>query len=259
MDGLINYINNAQKAKKNSQLKQAQDKDVATSVLTMSSREIAKLCNKRHDNVMRDIKKMLEDLYAEKDLLKFEGIYFDKYKKQQKCYHLPKRECLILVSGYSTTLRAKIVDRWLELEQQPKTTNIDEVLNNPDNLKTLLLDNVNKVIKLQEIVKEQEPKVKALEHLTRSDGLWCITDAAKVLEMRPKDLFRYLQSSGWIYRRGGSKNFIPYQNVLKSGLMDCSTTTVTRADGSEFTTSQAKITSKGMVKLSESFQSAEVA
>ncbi|WP_370932050.1 Rha family transcriptional regulator [Bartonella sp. DGB1] len=84
----------------------------------MSSHEIATLCNKRHDNVMRDIKKMLEDLYAEKDLLKFEGIYFDKYKKQQKCYHLPKRECLILVSGYSTTLRAKIVDRWLELEQQ---------------------------------------------------------------------------------------------------------------------------------------------
>ncbi|WP_370932049.1 Rha family transcriptional regulator [Bartonella sp. DGB1] len=84
----------------------------------MSSREIATLCNKRHDHVMRDITKMLEDLYSDGGLPKFGGTYLDKQGKQQKCYHLPKRECLILVSGYSTTLRAKIVDRWLELEQQ---------------------------------------------------------------------------------------------------------------------------------------------
>ena len=35
-------------------------------VLTMSSREIATLCDKRHDNVMADIRKMLDelDIYA---------------------------------------------------------------------------------------------------------------------------------------------------------------------------------------------------
>ncbi|AQX20264.1 antA/AntB antirepressor family protein [Bartonella sp. WD16.2] len=74
--------------------------------LTMSSREIAKLCGKRHDHVMRDIKKMLEELYSERGLPKFGGTYLDKQKKTQNCYNLPKRECLILISGYSTVLRA---------------------------------------------------------------------------------------------------------------------------------------------------------
>ena len=83
---------------------------------TMTSREIAELTGKQHDNVMRDIRKMLTELYGEKDVLSFEGIYLDAYKREKPCFKLPKRETLILVSGYNTTMRAAIIDRWQELE-----------------------------------------------------------------------------------------------------------------------------------------------
>ncbi|WP_375618923.1 MULTISPECIES: Rha family transcriptional regulator, partial [unclassified Bartonella] len=93
---------------------------------TMSSREIAELCSKRHDHVMRDIKKMLEELNVPKfGVVDFSGYYLDSKGESRPCYNLPKRECLILVSGYSTALRAKIIDRWQELEKQAVTPQID--------------------------------------------------------------------------------------------------------------------------------------
>jgi phage regulator Rha-like protein len=76
----------------------------------MSSREIAELTGKRHDNVMADIRKMLIELdcYAPE----FSGTYQTDQGNEYKCFNLPKRECLILVSGYDVQLRARIIDRW---------------------------------------------------------------------------------------------------------------------------------------------------
>ncbi|WP_375680514.1 MULTISPECIES: Rha family transcriptional regulator [unclassified Bartonella] len=87
--------------------------------LTMSSREIAELCDKRHDNIVRDIRQICTDLKIE--VSKFQGNYKDSTGRKLVCYNLPKREYLILVSGYSTVLRAKIIDRWIELESQEQT------------------------------------------------------------------------------------------------------------------------------------------
>ncbi|WP_202284212.1 Rha family transcriptional regulator [Candidatus Liberibacter asiaticus] len=95
-----------------------------SNVTTMSSQEIASLTGKRHDNVLRDIENMFQKL--EVSLLKFEkpdfkGTYTNRGKKYP-CYHLPKRECLILVSGYDVNLRAKIIDRWAELEVEKRVS-----------------------------------------------------------------------------------------------------------------------------------------
>lgn len=83
---------------------------------TMSSREISKLTGKRHDNVMSDIRIMLESLDIQSP--EFLGDYKDSRGRTYSQYNLPKRETLILVSGYNVVLRAKIIDRWVELEQK---------------------------------------------------------------------------------------------------------------------------------------------
>jgi phage regulator Rha-like protein len=83
----------------------------------MSSRKIAELTSKCHDNVVADIKKMLADLVE--GLLKFQDTYRTEQNGQlYPCFNFPKRETMILVSGYSVVLRSRIVDRWMELEAQ---------------------------------------------------------------------------------------------------------------------------------------------
>ncbi|BCI68073.1 Rha family transcriptional regulator [Acetobacter aceti] len=88
-------------------------------IATMSSREIAELTEKRHDHVIRDIEKMLDDVKIDRP--KFGGVYIDAKGEERKCYNLPKNLTLNLIAGYRADLRLKIIDRWMELEAAPAT------------------------------------------------------------------------------------------------------------------------------------------
>mgnify|MGYP000712219339 CR=1 FL=1 len=83
-------------------------------VQKMTSREIAELTGKRHDHVMTDIRKMLNELGL--DAPGFSGTYRTDRGNEYECFNLPKRETMILVSGYSIPMRARIIDRWEDLE-----------------------------------------------------------------------------------------------------------------------------------------------
>ncbi|WP_273755665.1 Rha family transcriptional regulator [Bartonella sp. MM73XJBT.G] len=216
---------------------------------TMSSREIAELCGKRHDHVMRDIKKMLEELNAPKfGVVDFSGYYLDSKGESRPCYNLPKRECLILVSGYSTALRAKIIDRWQELEKQV-TPQID--YSSPKAMIGFLNYLQGQIDQKDSIIEDLTPKAMALESLQRHDGLFGLTEAAKILEMQPKQFIQFLQKKGWIYRRAAGGNLLPYQDKIQKQLMDCPTITLQTASGIEKVIPAAKITTKGMGVLSE--------
>ncbi|AZP71731.1 Rha family transcriptional regulator [Pseudomonas poae] len=83
---------------------------------TMSSREIASVTGKRHDNVLRDIAAMLKDLKV--DLLRFEDIYLDGRNREQVQYLLDREHTDCLLTGYSAPMRMKVIRRWHELEGQ---------------------------------------------------------------------------------------------------------------------------------------------
>lgn len=85
--------------------------------ISLTTVEISELTGKRHDHVMRDTKDILIELYGDGGLPKFGETYIHPQNQQKyPCYRLHKRELLILVSGYSVTLRAKIIDKLEEME-----------------------------------------------------------------------------------------------------------------------------------------------
>jgi phage antirepressor YoqD-like protein len=86
---------------------------------TMSSREIAQLCDKEHFHVKRDCEVMFNDLNL--DASKFGGIYFDSMNRQQTEYLLDEELTMTLVTGYSIVLRNRVIQRWKQLENsQPQ-------------------------------------------------------------------------------------------------------------------------------------------
>ncbi|WP_273757134.1 Rha family transcriptional regulator [Bartonella sp. MM73XJBT] len=111
------------------------------SIPTMSSREIAEFCNKRHDHVMRDIRKVFSELKI--DLSNFAGFYKDAKGESRPCYHLPKREALIVILGYNTVLRAKIIDYWKKLEEQAANPQIDFSI--PETMTAIIMHLKNKI------------------------------------------------------------------------------------------------------------------
>lgn len=85
--------------------------------VTMTSREIAELCEKRHDHVLRDIERMLLDIDAPNfGVVDFEAQYQDAKGEWRKEFRLPKDLTITLVTGYRADLRYKVVKKLEELE-----------------------------------------------------------------------------------------------------------------------------------------------
>ena len=104
-----------------------------------------------------------------------------------------------------------------------------------------------------EQIKELKPKADGFDRIATADGSLCITDAAKNLQMGPKELFFYLNSHEWIYRRTGNKNWLAYQDKIKQGLLEHKVTEVSLSDGTGRISEQVRITPKGLTRLSEMF------
>ena len=81
---------------------------------TMSSLEIAKLTGKEHSKVTQDIERILNE--AKIGHAEFRASYLSPQNKELPCFNLPRRECDLVVSGYSVPYRLAIIDRWQELE-----------------------------------------------------------------------------------------------------------------------------------------------
>lgn len=209
--------------------------------LTMSSREIADICGKRHDHVMADIRKMLDELNL--NAPDFSGTYKTAQGNEYQCFFLPKREVMILVSGYRIDLRAKIVDRLEELENQQKLPSnylqaLKALVESEEEKQTLLLEN--------QIMK---PKADFVDHYVEVGTSKSLRETAKILNFPEKMMIECLLRDRVLYRQSG--NLLPYQTVHSKELFTVKTGTAEH--GHNFT--QTRVTGKGIEWIAQRYAS----
>lgn len=227
---------------------------VATgAALTMSSREIAELTGKEHRNVMRDGRAMLSELYGEGGMLSFEHTYRNQQNGQEYPeLRLPKRETLILVSGYSVEMRARIIDRWQELEQrEARGPAVD--YSSPTVILGVIthLKDENETLKAENAI--LAPKAIAHDVIADSFGAVCRRIAAKNLQIPPQVLNRWMAENGWTYVHAATGDTLAYQSKITAGYLIHKVTTGPKGDGTNWTSTNVHVTPKGMLALAKAF------
>ncbi len=220
---------------------------------TMSSREIAELTGKQHAHVMRDIRNMLVELKGEGGISKFgDTVRNEQNGQEYPIYRLPKRETLILVSGYNLTMRAAIIDRWQELEARAAQPDPLAALNDPATMRGLLLNYSEKVIMLEQANAELAPKADALDLLSASSGSVTFTQAAKLLGVKQDTMTKWMHANGWIYRQNGS--WVAYSQQIQNARLEYKEANYTnQTTGMKCVKPYCHITPKGLAKLAVIF------
>ncbi|AHJ63265.1 DNA-binding protein [Granulibacter bethesdensis] len=216
--------------------------------LTMSSREIAELVEKRHDNVKRTIDSLvaaglvhpqIED-EPENDALGRARI--------TKVYRVGKRDSYVIVAQLSPEFTARLVDRWQELEAQAQSFDPSKIFENPAVMRGLLLAYTEKVMALEQANAQLTPKAEALDLISASNGSLTITQASKLLSVKVAELTRWMNANRWIYRQNGS--WLAYMDQIQNGSLEYKEANYTdRNTGMAVHKPYCHITPKGLAKL----------
>jgi anti-repressor protein len=185
-----------------------------TSVVTMSSLEFAVLTGKRHDYLATDIYNMLDEQGLNvSDFLETYEVEGDTYSY----FNLPQDEVYNLLTGYSIPLRAKVIDRWYELEAE--AMNLSQALNDVPTLQRLLSIYTERVLELEDKVSDDVEKVEFYDDMASTDELFNTGVVAKTLGTGKTKFLNYLRKHKILMGSGNKRN-LPYQRHLDAGRLE---------------------------------------
>jgi|SRR5699024_1405291 len=111
--------------------------ELITTNIKMTSLDISETINKRHADVMRDVRKEIKDLGSEAQRIFALGTYKDKNNQQRPCYEFGKDGAMQLALKYDAKTRFRVIKRIEELENETKQL--------PGNYKEALIQLVGQV------------------------------------------------------------------------------------------------------------------
>ncbi|HBG3536985.1 TPA: phage antirepressor KilAC domain-containing protein [Clostridioides difficile] len=227
----------------------------------VESREVAELIEKKHDNLLRDIrgyKKILEDSSNLKSQDFFiESTYINTQNKIQPCYLLTKKGCDMVANKMTgekgIIFTAIYVTKFEEMEkvlkeQQPKLpTTYKEALQH-------LIEQVEVNEKLQleskikdQVINELKPKADYTDTILKSDSLVTITQIAKDYGMSGTEMNKLLHKLKVQYKQSGQ--WLLYKEHQGKSYTHSDTIEIIRSNGTIGSKMTTKWTQKGRLFL----------
>ena len=159
--------------------------------LRMTSLDIAELCGKPHNDILKAIRKM-ELAWVKINGGKFSLVeYKDSKGELRPCYSLSKTECLYIATKFKDEMRAKLVLRWEELERERLGDRQQLALPSPQKILAMADNIVGEGLRILNEAAE--------DTLTA-------TQVAKTFNMTTLDFNAVLRDMGIQYRRNGRWN-----------------------------------------------------
>ena len=204
--------------------------------LSMNSREIADLCEKRHDHVIRDIRQMIEELSKDAPILGY--VEEMDARMYTASFELNRELTETLITGYSIKLRNRVIKRLHELESRNTVTLPD--FSNPALAARAWAEQFELNQAANEALAIAAPKVDFVDRYVESTGLKGFRQTAKLLGANEARFREFLLDKKIIYRLGGE--WQAYQQHVDAGRFSVKT----GASDSGHAYNQVKFTPKGV-------------
>ena|SRR5699024_8649996 len=183
---------------------------------TLDSREVAKMIDKKHAHLMRDIHRYINDMEHDPklDSAKFfiESNYKDTNGRIRPCYLLTKMGCEFVANKMTgkkgTLFTAQYVNLFNDYEKRIVTRPQFQIPQNMAEALQLAADQAKQLM-------AQQPKVDYYDNQMRNPGLMTVTEIAKDYGMSAKDFNKLLHQFGIQYRQG--KHWVLYQKYADKG------------------------------------------
>jgi phage antirepressor YoqD-like protein len=204
---------------------------------TMTSRQIADAVGSEHHNVMATIRRIIREGVISGN----ETPYIHEQNGQQYTeFNLNYRDTMVVASGYSTELRARIIDRWIEIEKSSRAAPQFQI-------PTTLSGALRLAAEQAEIIEHQAAQIQAAapavefvgRYVESETGSMGFRQVCKLLKAKEPEFRAFLHDNQIMYKLGGE--WVPYAAHIDAGRFEMKTGTA-----NEHAYSQSKFTPKGV-------------
>ena len=231
----------------------------------LDSREVAEMVGKQHNDLLKDIRRYVQQLSEGKishtDFFT-ESQYTDKSNRQKPCYLVTKKGCEFIAHKLTgvkgTEFTAKYINRFHEMEDTIKT----QLPQGNDLIALAVIEAQKMIAERDKQIERMKPKEIFADAVSASETSILVGDLAKLLKQNGVDigqkrLFDWLRANGYLIKRKGADWNMPTQKSLELGLFEIKESTHIGGNGCNVTTRTPKVTGKAQIYFINKFLGSE--